>query len=410
MRFHGLALFIIWRFGDVSNVLYKFVLGRYLPPSDFGAVDPIYAAITILAIPVTVMYQLGAKSISRLLATQREAACRALVRDLTLIALVGSIISVGLVVVAAGPILERLHLDGRVYVAILAAMAVLAWWSPLVRGLIQGSGRFWITAIPSVGTPVFMLMLTLIFFIALGWGLPGALSVRVGSGVLTTVLVLVVMRKMYAGKTAPYPDERGVIVRALIPMIAYVGSMTLLMHFDTLLVRNFMYSDSGGYGAVMTMGRIPVWLVSPIVFVVFPLAAAEHAGGGDLRRFRREAVIIGGAVTALCVVAFSLSSEWLMGLWNADFEPYAGYVPTYALVMGVDAVIQVLASVEIARHRYRFLWILAPLSILSCGVLYLARDYLLLHSLIAIMAASRVIILGLMVSTTGADSPIAKTS
>jgi hypothetical protein len=214
------------------------------------------------------------------------------------------------------------------------------------------------------------------------------------------VAVLVMLARQWRGVREPYRDERKIIRAGFGPMTLYVLSVTLLFNVDKLFVRNFLTSDSGGYGAVITLGAIPALMINPVIMVILPLAAAEHVTGGALYRYLRQAVHLGLAVTAVCLVLLVAAGGPLLRLWNPAFQPYAGLLGLYALTMGLDALIQIIANVQLARHAYRPLWFVGGATLLMCAALYAAREILTLNTVVAIMFATRcAIVLGLAFSS-----------
>ena len=101
-------------------------------------------------------------------------------------------------------------------------------------------------------------------------------------GPLASYAVLfLLLAKMFRGKRSSYRDEFKLMLAMLVPMSCYMVSYTVLWHFDRLFVRNFMLEDSGGYGAIITLGQIPMWLMGAVSFVLFPLASAEPRPLGE---------------------------------------------------------------------------------------------------------------------------------
>ncbi|MDA1087154.1 MAG: hypothetical protein O2901_09085 [Verrucomicrobia bacterium] len=393
LGWNSLLLFFVWRLGDAGNFLYQLILGRELQQLDFGAVQPIFSVIAFLAIPISVVYQLGTKSMSRLLAVGRIEQCAGLTRDLIKLAAVGSILSALSVYLLGDYILLRLHLNGGVYEWILGGMMVMAWWSPLAMAMIRGTGRFWLTAIPCTVGPISMIVLTFLLVVVWKMGLPGALVVRPVSGGLAAALVFLSVRKVFMVARAEYHEERTVMVSALLPMSVYIVSTTLLFHFDPLIVRNFMVAESAGYGAVLTLGRIPLWFVSPLIFVIFPLVAAGHAKGQSVVRFYGQSLTIGLTIAVLASALFFLTGDAIMSAWDPKFAPYGRYLWLYAMAMGLDANVQVIASAEMARHRYSCVLYMAVPAIVMCGLLYALRTSLTLDGLFRTLVATRLIVL-----------------
>lgn len=389
----ALIVFVISRCGDIANLISRLFLGRVLKTVDFGAIEPVISTLAILAIPTVAIFQVGVKSISRLKEAGDDAKRRALIADLSKVAIVGSVVSVLSVFAVGSFILERLHLDSPIYIPIIAALFVLAWWSPLSQAVIQGGRHYKLMSFPSVFSPFFMLILMLVFVGLFGWGLPGAMLARIIAASSTVLLVFFLLHSVISGEREPYREELKVIKSAIIPMFFFLSSFTILLHFDRLFVRNFLLSDSGGYGAVIALGMIPSYFVAPLVFVMFPLASAEHAAGRDLKRFFVQSVGAGLLVTVLCSFGFWLFGEQIVSLWNKNFLPYASYIWIYALSSGVLATIRIVAMVEMARHRYGFIWVMLISSVVMVSIVYCHRGTISLISLILTVLITRMIIL-----------------
>ncbi len=389
----ALVVFIISRSGDIANMVSRLFLGRVLKSIDFGAIEPVISTLAVLSVPTVAVFQVGVKSISRLQEAGEDAKRRALIADLVKVAIVGSIISIVIVFALSSYILERLHLNSSIYIPIIAALFVLTWWTPLVQAVIQGGRHYRLMAVPSVVSPFLMLVLMVVFVGALGWGLPGAMFARIVAAGISVSLVFVLLRSVLSGNRESYSDEMKIIKSAILPMFFFLAFYTLLMHFDRLFVRNFILNDSGGFGAIIALGMIPAYFVAPFVFVIFPLASAEHAGGRSIRKFFIQAIAAGLLVTVLCAFGFWLFGEKIILLWNRSFLPYADYIWIYALSSGLLAIIRIVAMVEMARHRYGFIWIMAIPTVLMAGWIYLHRSNMSLFTVIMAVLITRVVIL-----------------
>jgi hypothetical protein len=138
---------------------------------------------------------------------------------------------------------------------------------------------------------------------------------------------------------------------------------------------------------------IPSYFVTPLIFVMFPLASAEHAGGRGVMRIFLQAVGLGVLVTAICAFGFWLLGGRIMALWNDAFIPYADYIWIYALSGGLLAIIRIVAMVEIAQHRYGFIWVMILPALVMIGVMYVHRTTIELFDVILISLLTRIVIL-----------------
>ena len=364
-----LLVFLVARSFDVISILTRWYTGSHLSAIDYGAVDPVISVITFFCLPINVLLQISVKSISRLNSLGLEPKAKTLVLDMLRLALIGSGLAVIIVFLLKGVILERLHLDGAMYAGIIAGLFVLMWWHSLLIAVYQGRTNYTLIFSSSILPAALILGFTVILISWAGMDLKGALVARLIGYSLSVLFFMPGVVKSISGLRESYDNEFVIMKQMLIPMSIYLLSAALLSNFDKLIVRNFLLADSGGYGAILTIGSIPMSIMGAIVFVVFPLASAEHASGQDLKRFFMQSLILGGIVTLICVVVFGVLAAPVMRMWNVEFAPYARFVWIYALVAGLHGLIQIIASVEMARHRYSFLWLMLAPALLMCGTL-----------------------------------------
>jgi O-antigen/teichoic acid export membrane protein len=161
----------------------------------------------------------------------------------------------------------------------------------------------------------------------------------------------------------------------LLPMTVLAVSNALGGNFDRLFVRNFMVEESAGLSAIFTLGQIPRILLSPLGFVLFPIAAAQHASGRQLGRLLFRTLAISALIIAACCIAFAFFATPVLNYWRPDFAPYGRYVWIYALMGGLLALNGIIAQIELARSRYTFLWVMAPPVPIACAAIYLAQDH-----------------------------------
>jgi len=384
----ALLVFFLQRTGDIGNLVYKVFLGRALSTLDFGAVDPVFSVLALLSLPVAILFQVAVKSLSRLRAMESEAQSRALVADMVKVSALGSLAALLVVFFARDLILSRLHLDGTVYVVVIGLLFVVALWQPLLGAILQGQLRYRMMLITPPLKTIVLIGLVLLFVGGMDLGLLGALIARAAASIVALLVMFFFIRSSVVGPHQSYATERRVMFGTLLPMTVYLCSLALLFHFNRLFVRNFLLSDSGGYGAVVTWGTIPAYFISPIAFVLFPLASAEHAGGRKTHRFFRQAVALSLGITAGCSLVLAIGAEPLMRRWNPDFVPYAKYVWLYGLSMGLHGTIQIVSSAEMARNRYRFLWFLCVPAVVMCAVLYAGRSDATVLSVLMVVAAT----------------------
>jgi O-antigen/teichoic acid export membrane protein len=385
-------VFVIQRGTDVANLICKIFLGRVLPPMDFGAFEPLLSTAALLALPAAIIFGTAVKSISRLRSQGEDAKCRALIHHLTIISTIGSVLSIACTLLLKDFILTRLHLDSDFFIWMLCLLFVGTWWGALINCIIRAEQRYRLLSVNSLITPFAIVATTILFTGVWNLGLKGAVGARVLTTLAILLFLIAILSKSNRGSRAPYPEERTLMLQMLIPMAALAFNSTLAGNFDRLFVRNFMVEESAGISAIFTLGQIPRLLLSPLGFVLLPVAAAQHASGRQLGRMLVKTIAISAILTAACCIGFALFSTPVLHFWKPIFAPYGRFVWIYALMTGLQSLCALSAQVEFARSRYRFLWLMAPPVPLACAALYLCHDYLhlpvTLDSLLWILTAA----------------------
>jgi O-antigen/teichoic acid export membrane protein len=393
----SVVVFAITRCGDIVFLLTKLYLGRYLSPDDFGAIDPLNSAVLVMCLPVSILFTATAKSISRLNALEKIEQRRSLMRDMIFVAILGSLVTGVLVYIFRGFVLSRLSLRSAAYAAVIVPMFAVAWWRPMCNAIIRGTQRYWLLILPMAISPIIILLLSVFFIGYLGWGLWGALMGQLSGWALWIIAFIWCIRPEFRTRRVRYAEEKKVIRESIVPIAILLTTTTLLGNFDKLFIRNFITSESGGYGAVVTLGSVPALIIGAVVFVVFPLAAAEHATGQGFKRFLLQALAMGFCVTATCAIGFWLFGYQIMELWRHEFAAFSRYLWLYALAMGLHGMVMTFSHVEVARHEHGSLWVLVLATLLMCGLIYFGRSNMTIGRILVIMNITYLAVLGAMV-------------
>ncbi len=387
------VVFVLTQCANLVNFVVKFYLGHKLTPLDFGALDPVVSLTLIASLPMTVVTIIASKSISRLLAEGQDAQRRTLTLHLLVLMLTGSLLAAAGVMIFREAVFARLALDPGRYLGSVLWLVILAYWNTGCIAIIRGLRHYRLMVLPQVAAPVAVLAATWLLVGVLGFELQGALLASAAGWTLVLAITLLPVLRDLCRPRAPYPDEFSLIMQSLVPAALHVTALTVLLNFDRLLVRNFLTADSGGFGAVVTLGAFPLLLIGPVLFVTLPLAAAEHASGDDRRRFYVPSLCLSLGVTAVLALFFLYAAGPVFRLWNPGFVPYAAYVPLYAVSLGLHGVIMFVCNAEFARSDFRFLWVVLPVTLCGCGALYLAKGCLDLYLVIGGLLVTRILML-----------------
>lgn len=372
---HGTILLAATLFGSLCNALFHVVMGRALPPAEYGVLASMLGMVLIAGTPMDALRT----ALTHFAACVEKEGRRGAVKSLVWKGF-GWMALPALAVGLAGTIFGK---EIASYFQILEPTPVIwtAWvlglsfFMPIVLGALLGVQAFiWMSVSQhSWGIVRLLAAAGLVAWLspAAHWGI-----VAQGLGVLATVIlgvwgIYAVVREP-AEKLGPQDRMGGYFLQSL----AALAGFAVLMNADVLMVKRFFGPEEAGYFArAGTIGRIMVFLTTPVAMAMFPKVASKgQAGLQDWRHLLHATlyavVLLAGAAAAASV------APWLP-LWILYGERH----PDPSMVLLVRAmtwamaplgVAMVLLNFEIAQHRFRAAW-----GLVGCAAAYLVGVKLL---------------------------------
>lgn len=347
---------------SAANYLLNVVLARLLPPAEFGDVSLVVNIVLVGSLVAATLQLVAAR------ATASAPEARDAVRHL----LVRAALGVGAVTV--------LGLGGGAWLLAAALSASTPWLFvglglglPLYfvqavhRGVLQGELRFPRLAL-SYGVEAAVRVAVTIALVLAGFGVLGA---TLGVAVSFAASGLV-------ARVRPLPSGPQVVDLSTLGLRSAVVGATVLLAGQTVVntadlvisKARFDAETAGIYAAAVLVGRALVFLSSSVVSSVFPIVARDGIAAGERRRAIRGAVGLIGLVGFLGTLVVGVGGHLLVAV---AFGPgYAGAEPLlvpYALATALFALANLLASVEIARHRVGAAIALAAGAVVQTAVL-----------------------------------------
>ena len=140
---HTSLMFVSSRIGDIVSVYIGILLvPAVLSEEKLGAVVPVIKLTPLVAAPLSVLLATGLKYISVFESRGQRGRTKALLRDLILISAVLSVLLVGVLGFGRTFIQERLKIEDPLVIWLVAALAVLTFWTPLAQTFARGLKKF----------------------------------------------------------------------------------------------------------------------------------------------------------------------------------------------------------------------------------------------------------------------------
>jgi O-antigen/teichoic acid export membrane protein len=364
-------------FAQIGSIVKLYVGLFYLPDrltdTDLSAVEPVTRLVGFGTIPMLVMGQVAVKYLSSYQARDERGKIKCILLDMGLLTLVFSLVMAGVLVASYGALSVRLHFEGQSLLPGLLALLVLSCWQPYIAIVLQGLQRFRVVMVNSMAQPVVLLGLLVGLLPALHFA--GFLWAKCLSAFVPILVGLVALRVYLAPHVAlrSYRDEWRSILAFTWPLGISAVAGSVQGFVEPLVIRHWLpAADGAGYYMACRFGWIPMYLVSTIGFVVFPLFSLHHEKGNSTHDLFREAMRGTAWLGGLAVVGLGVLSPWLFTLY-APWKQYAEFAPLVWQI-GVVGVLQSLVSTyamhRMARRDFRYLWVTVPVMLAESVWLY----------------------------------------
>ena len=376
------------------NYLFYPVLGRVLPLASFGEVQALVALIAQLGVIFGALSVVVVHIVARPGNDSNKAAMISTLRKI-----VFATVCTGSVVIALlrVPLASFFHFESSLPFVALAIL-LFAQTLPLFRNAyLQGTKQFLYGSISSSISAGGRIVAALLF-IALGWGVFGAIVGIACANILAWLYVTRITRSVpllnTSRETLP-AREKGALARELrygvLALVANV-SITMLYTSDVLFVKHYFDPQTAGlYAAVAAVSSIVYFVLAPLAAVLLPSVAGEV----DTRHHTlRTALLVYAALAIPMVAIFAVFHQLIITiLFGARFAPLSYVLPITATTSALVALATLFNSYFLAMRRAELA------AILPAGVLLLTVLNVLRHDSIETVVSNFLITATLVVAS-----------
>ncbi len=355
---NGTILFVWAMVGNVSNYCFQFIMGRYLTLEDYGTMNALLSLSMTITLPTSAIMLVVAKYASMYRATGETGNIASLYTySLKRIGIIGALVAIPLVV-SSDYVREYLRIDDMTPIIILTFGIFWAFILTVNLGILQGTQRFYYLG-SGIGLGGFLRLLFGGLVILLGFGLNGAISASVLPTIVVFVITTIPLMSYLRIKSIEVKHER--ILRYSIPVFVATAVFAFLSNVDLIMVKHFFEPrDAGLYASVAVLGKTLLYLPSAFAIAMFPMVSESDILNSDSFKILDRALLCTGALCAGGLVAFTFFPEILITiLFGERFVEAASFLKYYGLAMTCMAIISVLISFNLARHKTSFIYPLA---------------------------------------------------
>ncbi len=377
---YSAVLFVALRTCDVINAFIGlWLVPRYVPQGELGAVLPLTQVGCVLGLPLTVLLVPFTKFLNTYATRGEFGKVKRLLRDVIILSTVlffGTLVYARLFMPL---VFERMRVaDGSLGLLIVAS-GVLATVSPIYLNALQALKRFRTIAFVSLLSAPLRLVTMLICMPIRA--LSGYFVGQSAPSVFMIFAAVFGLRRQLDRhvKSAPYwlTDWRP-IIGYTIPVAVYVAAGTFQAMVETFVIRHRLPDmDSAGYYVISRFAEMGGYVGLTLVFVLFPLVAENHEQGGKSHRLLWQSM--GGALGSglLLAAVFQCAGKWLLGLSPAwvNYVPYASHLALLTVILTVRAMCGCFVNFEMACGRFGFVSYCAVAAAIESLILYGLTGY-----------------------------------
>lgn len=368
----ALLLFVAQRFGDAVNAFIGiWLVPRYVPQSELGAVLPLAQVAAFVAMPLSILLTPYAKLLNVHAERGEPGKVKAMFRDASLLALAVLLLTLALSPLFFPWIFRHFGIQNGNLAFAIVVSAVVGALAPIFSESLRALRRFGVvSALSALSAPLRLAVM----WIALPFrGLTGYfVGQSAGPAFQSGVALLDFLRRHRSVRCEPYfREDRRVFLAFAVPLAVSTLAGNLRGMAEMMPMALVPSVESAAYYQITRFTEIASYLGLTLVFVLFPVVSERHERGEDTRRVLRQtmrgSLALGLAFTAALALAARPLFEAVGFL--RDYAGLSGYVFPLGAIASVRVASACFTTHEMACSRFRFLRYVVPVSLAEAAAL-----------------------------------------
>jgi O-antigen/teichoic acid export membrane protein len=365
---------IVFAATTISNALLfvvSLIAARWLAPDSYAVVAAMLAGVIIITVPSFTLQIVVAREVASVPPADRPAVAAAVLRRRGMQATALGVIATTVVCFFANPISDSLNLSTVWPVVFTALAAVPLLLQTVLRGALQGTGRYGLLGLSMICEAVGRLVIAIVA-LAAGFGATGVTAAPL-AGTVVGLAVCIPPLVALAGLS-------GTVARPQIGQIfwatgAFFSGFAILTSTDLLVVKHAADGTTAGdYAAAAFVGKIVLLLPVAVTTVLVPEVTKRCARGEPTVRLLWQALAITSALCGAVLLACAVVPGLVATLTFGDGYPGAeDLLWQYALATFVLSIAQVYALYTLAAGSNIAAWTCPVLALVQMPLLWAAR-------------------------------------
>jgi O-antigen/teichoic acid export membrane protein len=334
---------------------------KAVPAQEYGLFVALMAVA--MCVPAAPLQMVLAQQTAKALATGRVRELSGMVRVVSAATFVIWVVAACGILLFRDRILQEWSTSNSAALYIMLPVLLLAVWTPMFSGLLQGQQNFLWLGWGSILQACVRLSVAAVAVLGFGANAAGIMTGVVLGMAVSQAILLWQSRSIWLAPSLPF-DWVG-LLRQVVPLVLGFGAYQFMFTADTMFAKAYFNAqEMGFYGSAGTLSRAVMWLVGPLAAVMFPKIV--HSSARSERTNLVGIVLLGTAILAILgALGLSIVGRWVVPMvFTKSYVPVATAVlPWYAGAMVPLSLANVLISNLLARGAYRVVPALCVLAV-----------------------------------------------
>ncbi len=347
---------------NVIALLFTIIFARLLG-AGYGSLAALISAFIILMVPGSALQIAVAREVSRDIAAQSPTAGAGVRRWLGRL-LLATVLVAAVAIPLRAPLAAVIAVDEEWAAAAVPVTGMLWMVLCVVRGALQGLGRYRQVALSLVGEGLTRLA-SAALLVGVGFDVTGAF---LGNACSVAAMAAVFAVPLFRLLPPPSGREararlRDLLLGAWAPMLGLTALFSLQEMHVILIKHEASEGVAASWGVAAVAAKAIIWVAIGLGLYLVPEAAGRARAGVDARPIlaRTLALIVSASVPM--VLIYALLGEPLLGaVFGEDKTQASGALPWLGLAMALLACAYLAVQYLLALGRVGFIWVLGAAS------------------------------------------------
>lgn len=371
--------------------LYQVLMGRMLPPEQYGVLSALMALSSVVSAPLGTIMMAVSKQVSAYRAKLDAGSILHFFNSINRKGMLTGLFFFAIFAFFVSDIKTYLKVSESLPVYLLGVLVLFTFPQIINQAFLQGLQLFGWLSMSSVWGISFKMIFS-ILLVWLGFGVSGALGGAI-------IAAFAVWGATYVSLHAPLMAGRGqkfqvvhLPLKPVAPIFVANLAFAAMTQLDVVLV-NYFFSphDAGMYAAASVLGKAVMYLPGGITMALFPMVADNDAKGEGSSHLLLQAV---GLTLLLCgagAVFYFFFGELITSLlYGQSYKDAGEILKLYGFAILPMALVMIAEHFLIAKGRVLFAYLFMVFAPLQIGAIYLYHDSL--KVVVTVMGLSGVLV------------------